>query len=76
MQLIENWRSAWKMFSVQANAIGSSLSLGYAGMYDQLKDNFPPKYMLTITAAVFILGFVGRLIHQEAVEEAKKDTPK
>lgn len=69
LQLVRNWRQGWRMFSVQANAIGSSLSIGYATMYEQLKDNFPPRYMIGITAAVFILGFVGRLIQQPKVDK-------
>jgi hypothetical protein len=65
MRLIDNWRVAGKFLSVQANAIGASLATGYLTLYDKLKENFPPKYMFTITVAVFVLGIIGRLIQQD-----------
>lgn len=62
--LVSDWKKCWRWFSQQANVVGSSLSIGYVSMYDKLKENFPPKYMIAITAAVFILGFIGRIIDQ------------
>ncbi len=70
MKLIDEWKSAWKFLSVQANSIGAAMAVGYASMYEQLKENFPPKYVAAITAAVFILGIVGRVVSQN------KDDPK
>tara|TARA_R110000868_G_C10972514_1_gene770261 strand:+ start:1838 stop:2050 length:213 start_codon:yes stop_codon:yes gene_type:complete len=65
MRLIEEWKSAWRYLSVQANALGGAITVGYASMYDHLKENFPPKYMAAITAAVFVLGIIGRLVSQQ-----------
>jgi len=65
MKLIDEWKSAWRYLSVQANALGSAMAIGYASMYDHLKENFPPKYMMAITAAVFALGIIGRLVSQQ-----------
>lgn len=65
MRLIDEWKSAWRYMSVQANAIGGAITVGYVSLYDKLKDNFPPKYMVAITAVVFILGIVGRLVSQQ-----------
>jgi len=70
MTLIEEWKQCWRLLSVQANAIGSAMAVGYASMYDQLKESFPPKYMMAITAAVFILGIIGRVVAQKP-----KDAP-
>lgn len=65
MKLIDEWKSAWRYLSVQANAIGSAMAIGYASMYDHLKENFPPEYMAGITAIVFVLGIIGRLVSQQ-----------
>lgn len=70
MKLIEDWRSAWKFLSVQAQAIGVAISSTYAVLYDQLKDNFPPKYMLVLTGAVFLLGIAGRVISQDKLKDS------
>lgn len=69
-KLVDDWRRFYTWFSVQANVLGGSISLGYLSMYDKLKENFPPKYMMLITAVVFALGVIGRLSKQ-----APKDAP-
>jgi hypothetical protein len=69
-KLVDDWKKFYTWFSIQANAIGSAIAIGYASMYDHLKENFPPRYMAAITAAVFILGIVGRLSKQ-----TPKDAP-
>lgn len=65
MRLIDEWKVCYRYLSVQANGIGAAMMVGYSSMYEQLKENFPPKYMAAITAAVFILGIIGRLVSQE-----------
>ena len=65
MELIPEWRSAIKLFSVQANVIGAAMATTYASMYDQLKADFPPQYMFALTAAVFVAGIVCRVISQQ-----------
>lgn len=65
MALIPEWRSALKLFSVQANVIGAALATTYASMYDKLKADLPPKYMIAVTAGVFVVGIVCRVISQQ-----------
>lgn len=67
MKLIPEWRKAWRMFSVQAQAIGVALCATYVQMYDQLKETFPPAWMAGLTAAIFAVGILGRVIKQDAV---------
>lgn len=67
MKLIPEWRKAWRMFSVQAQAIGVALCATYVQMYDQLKEAFPPAWMAGLTAAIFAVGILGRVIKQEKV---------
>lgn len=71
MNLIEDWKAAWKYLSVQANSIGLAISAAYAGLYDQLKADFPPKYMAALTGLVFVLGIVGRVVSQTPKDEPK-----
>lgn len=71
MNLIPEWRKAWRMFSVQAQAIGVALCAGYVQMYDQLKETFPPAWMAGLTAVIFAVGIVGRVVKQEAVSGEK-----
>ena len=65
MNLIPEWRSAVKLFSVQANAIGAALASTYGLMYPQLRESIPPQWMAGITAAVFVAGIVCRVISQQ-----------
>ncbi len=72
MNLIDEWRVCYKYMSVQANAIGTALAVGYTSLYDQLKDNFPPRVMAAVTAAVFILGIIGRVVSQTKPDDEPK----
>lgn len=71
MNLIENWKSCLGLFSVQANSVGIAMSATYGLMFDQLKDTLPPKWMAIVTACVFILGILGRVISQTPKDTAK-----
>lgn len=67
MKLIPEWRKAWRMACMQAQAVGLALCATYAQMYDQLKETFPPMWMAGITAAIFAFGMLGRLVKQDKV---------
>lgn len=69
MNLIPEWRKALKLFSVQANAIGAAMGATYLSMYDKLKADLPPKYMIAVTVGVFVAGIVCRVISQQPKEE-------
>lgn len=71
MTLIDDWHKCWKLLSVQANAIGSAAAVGYASMYEQLKETFPPQWMAALTAAIFALGIVGRVVSQQKPDDPK-----
>lgn len=64
LYLVEDWRKSWRWFSVQANAIGTALTLIYGSMYQQLKETFPPEWMTALTGAIFIIGIIGRVVYQ------------
>lgn len=67
MKLIPEWRKAWRMFSVQAQAIGVALCAGYVQMYDQLKETIPPAWMAGLTGIIFAVGIFGRVVKQKKV---------
>jgi xanthine/uracil permease len=69
--LIDEWRKAYKLLSVQANSIGLAIAATYGAMYEQLKETFPPQWMAAVTGAVFAAGIICRVISQ-----APKDDPK
>jgi len=55
MKLINEWRTAWKFLSVQANVLGGAMASAYATFYPQLKDTISPAAMGYLTGAVFVL---------------------
>ena len=76
MKLIEEWRHAWKMFSVQANVIAISLIGAYQALPDDFKHAIPSNWMMGAAAALVAIGTVGRLVDQgikKNSEETKKE---
>lgn len=70
VKLIKDWKKCHKLFSVQLASIGATLSTAYVSMYDKLKDNLPPKYMVALTVAVFIATMLARLVSQQKDEQS------
>ena len=69
MKLIPNWRKAWRMFSVQAQA-GSVAVLGtWQALPDDLRGKVPEPVVLGIVGALLVLGIIGRLIDQPKTRE-------
>jgi hypothetical protein len=71
MKLIDDWKAAWRLLSVQANTIGIAVSGTYMTLYDQLKNTLPPKVMAAITGGVFLLGIIGRMVSQTPKDDSK-----
>lgn len=69
MNLIPEWRKSLRLYSQQINSVGIALSLTYAGMYEQLKDTIPPRYMAVLTFVVFFAGLICRVISQQPKAE-------
>jgi hypothetical protein len=64
MKLIEDWKSAWKMLSVQANIVGASIIGGYMYLPEEFKKEIPTKYVLIAAGVSFLAGLIGRIIDQ------------
>jgi hypothetical protein len=67
MTLIENWRSAWRMLSVQAMTIAGALQGAWLYLPDDMRSSVDPKLMHVITIALLVLGVVGRMVKQDKV---------
>ncbi len=63
MKLIQNWRRALLMFSVQANTVNVAGLTAWATLGD-LRERIPENYVLGFSIAMLVLGTIGRLIDQ------------
>lgn len=73
--MIPNWRSAWRMLSVQANALNVSGLTTWALLPDGLQQRIPTWVVVAFAVGMLVLGIVGRLVAQPALPDspARKD---
>ena len=64
MNLISNWRSAWRMFSVQIPALNIAFVSAWSALPAKFQDILPVSWALGIAVAMMVLGIAGRLIQQ------------
>lgn len=69
MRLIPNWRKAWRMFSVQAQAASFAILGTWQAMPDDLRSRVPEPVVFGIVGALLVLGIIGRLIDQPATRD-------
>lgn len=62
--LVENWRGAWRWFSLQAMALTAAIQAAWGAMPDDLKQHFPAKLVTAVSIALLLLGIGGRLVRQ------------
>lgn len=74
MNLIPEWKKAWRMFSVQANVIGAAIISAYSALPEEFKAQVPAKWVLVAAGAAFVAGLAGRLVHQPDIK-APDETP-
>lgn len=63
MILIENWKKAWKWFSVQVLALAGALSVSWPLIPDEIRAQVPVN-ITTIIAVLCVLGIILRVINQ------------
>ena len=68
MKLIPNWRKAWRMLSVQANTINVAVLAGWSSLPDRMQDAIPVYVIVGLAIGLLVLGTIGRLIAQPAVD--------
>lgn len=64
MKLIEEWRSAWKWFSVQSMALATAALVTWGLIPEDLKTALPSWLVPIFAAGLLILGIAGRLVQQ------------
>lgn len=72
-QLIENWRRAWRMLSVQMQALAFALLGAWQVLPDEIKAMLPPTLAPKIVMALLVAGILGRLIQQPSTRSPTAD---
>lgn len=75
MKLIPNWRRAWRMFSVQAQAMALTGIGGWQALPDDLRSTIPQALAIGIAMGLLALGIAGRLIDQPKTRVEESPPP-
>jgi len=73
MKLVDNWRLAPRMISVQAMAAASALLGAWAALPDGLRAELPDntaRWVAYGALALLFIGMTGRVLHQPGVDDA------
>jgi hypothetical protein len=68
LKLIPNWRNALRMFSVQANTANVAMLASWASLPARIQDAIPTGAVIALAITLLVLGTIGRLIAQPAVQ--------
>ena len=79
--MIENWRVAWKFWSLQLQGAGLALLAfpellvgAWLQLPDEIKTMMPVEYSDKVGIALIALGMIARLIKQRKLNETKVST--
>jgi hypothetical protein len=67
MRLTEDWKDAWKWFSVQLPIVNTAFLATWAALPAKFQDILPVGVVIGIAVALLIAGVVGRVINQTKV---------
>ena len=70
MNLIPNWRQAWRMLSVQAQALAVALLAGWQMLDADMRAAIPAWVVVVLACVILTGGIIGRLIAQPKVHDA------
>jgi hypothetical protein len=65
MKLIDGWRKAHRMFSVQAMALAGAIQATWPLIPDDMKATLPHNVVHWVSLALLGAGIAGRLVKQE-----------
>lgn len=68
MKLVDDWKSAWRWFSMHALVLAGIIPTVWAELSPDLKTAIPPGAMGAITAVIAACGVVGRLVNQSKTQ--------
>lgn len=69
VRLIDEWRKAHRMLSVQAMALAGAIQTAWMLLPGDMKAAVPPTVVGWVSVALLVGGIVGRLVDQPAVRE-------
>lgn len=75
IKLIDEWRKAWKWFSVQAMGLAIALQGAWAAVPDSLQSAVPHGIVTGVTMTLLVLGIAGRLVDQTKPEAPNAGNP-
>lgn len=64
MKLVDDAKSWWKWFSVQAMALALAVQGAWEVMPADMKSSIPSQYVTYITLGLLVLGIAGRVVKQ------------
>ncbi|OZI26723.1 hypothetical protein CAL26_05215 [Bordetella genomosp. 9] len=64
MKLVDNWRQAWRWFSMHCMATATAIQGAYIALPDDMRRSIPLWAVALLTMAILGLGVLGRLIDQ------------
>ncbi|MCZ0885569.1 hypothetical protein [Raoultella ornithinolytica] len=70
MKLIENWQSAWKMWSVRILAVLAIVATSWAAVPDSVKTLIPDQYMGYVVGLVSVCAAIARIIKQFSLTDS------
>lgn len=68
VQLVEDWRKAWRWFSVNAMVLAAAIQGAWLQIPDDMKASIPPALVSYSTITLLVLGVLGRLLKQGETE--------
>lgn len=72
MKLVDNAKSWYKMFSMQANALNVSFLATWSLLPPKFQEILPVPVVIGVAVSLLILGTVGRLVKQNNVDDTTK----
>ena len=70
MKLVDNAKSWYKMFSMQANALNVSFLATWGLLPPRFQEVLPVGAVIAIAVGLLVLGVIGRLVKQDSVENS------
>jgi hypothetical protein len=67
MKLISNWKKAYRMLSVQAMALATSIQVTWLSIPEDMKSSIPADVVQYATLGLLAFGIVGRMVDQPKV---------
>ena len=67
MKLVDNWRSLWRAFSMQAMVAATAVLGAWQILPDDLKATLPPWVATAAASTLLVLGIIGRMVDQPSI---------